>query len=173
MPKGKRNAPRVSAPTEIVPEAKMPEVVPQVIDDIVTAAIAEDAPLDETIPIASILSDEPAIESAPQDVPVEAVTNEVAEVASAESFVDSDLPAKEDLIDAQFDPAPLVPHLAAPIEELAVYASRIEREAQPLAVCKIIHPHAVDGTVFDGVFAGIRLEKGDDIRAQLSNGEYL
>lgn len=61
----------------------------------------------------------------------------------------------------------------ADTEPLAAYAARIEEAAQPLAVCQITHPDAVDGAVHIGTYAGIRLVKGDKIEALLSSGETL
>lgn len=62
---------------------------------------------------------------------------------------------------------------AAPAEDLAAYAKRIERAAQPLAVCFITHPDAVDGAIFEGVYAGIRLVNGPEMSARLSDGNTI
>lgn len=59
------------------------------------------------------------------------------------------------------------------IEPLAAYAARIEEQAQPLAVCRITHPDAADGAVYEGKYAGIRLVKGDKPEALLSSGQTL
>lgn len=61
----------------------------------------------------------------------------------------------------------------AQAEDLAAYAARIEREAQPLAVCIITHPDAVGGTVFEGVYAGIHLVNGPVMSARLSDGSTI
>lgn len=58
-------------------------------------------------------------------------------------------------------------------EALAAYADRIEEQAQPLAVCQITHPDAVDGAIHEGTYAGIRLVKGDIASALLSDGSTL
>lgn len=58
-------------------------------------------------------------------------------------------------------------------EALAAYAARIEEQAQPLAVCRITHPDAIDGAVHEGKYAGIRLVKGDKIEALISDGSTL
>ena len=50
------------------------------------------------------------------------------------------------------------------------YAKRMEAEAQPLTVCQITHPDAVDGAIHEGMFSGIRLVKGDEASALLSDG---
>lgn len=62
------------------------------------------------------------------------------------------------------DPAP------ADVETLAVYAARIEEQAQPLPVCQITHPEAKDGGLHVGKYAGIRLVHGDTPAALLSDG---
>jgi hypothetical protein len=61
----------------------------------------------------------------------------------------------------------------APTETLAVYAARIEEQAQPLAVCQITHPDAVQGAIHVGKYAGIRLVRGDTLQALLSDGSTL
>ena len=58
-------------------------------------------------------------------------------------------------------------------EVLADYLSRIEAQAQPLAVCQVTHPDAVDGAIHEGTYAGIRLVKGDTVSALLSDGSRL
>jgi hypothetical protein len=71
-------------------------------------------------------------------------------------------------------PAVVAPEvLAAPAEDLAAYAKRIECVAQPLAVCIITHPDAVDGAIFEGVYAGIRLVNGPEMSARLSDGSTI
>lgn len=61
----------------------------------------------------------------------------------------------------------------AETEALAAYAARIEELAQPLAVCQITHPDAVDGAIHLGKYAGIRLVRGDAPAALLSSGEVI
>jgi hypothetical protein len=53
---------------------------------------------------------------------------------------------------------------------LCDYATRMELEAQPLTVCQITHPDAVDGAIHEGMYAGIRLVKGPIPGALLSDG---
>lgn len=59
------------------------------------------------------------------------------------------------------------------IEALSDYLARIELQAQPLPVCEVTHPQAVDGAVHNGTYAGIRLVKGDKVSARLSDGSVL
>lgn len=59
------------------------------------------------------------------------------------------------------------------IPSLVEYAHQVEHKAQPLAVCQITHPEAVDGTVHEGTYAGIRLVKGDKLAAVLSDGSTI
>lgn len=59
------------------------------------------------------------------------------------------------------------------LETVADYCARIELEAQPLAVCEVTHPLAVQGAIHNGVYAGIRLVKGDKVSALLSDGSTL
>lgn len=61
----------------------------------------------------------------------------------------------------------------AEIESLAVYIARIEEQAQPLPVCRVTHPDAVDGTVHEGKYAGIHLVRGDVAAALLSDGTTI
>jgi len=70
------------------------------------------------------------------------------------------------------------PTLAKPappidVEPLATYAARIEEAGQPLAVCEITHPDAVDGTIHVGKYAGIRLVHGNVPTALLSDGSTI
>lgn len=58
-------------------------------------------------------------------------------------------------------------------EALSAYAARIEEQAQPLAVCQITHPDAIDGAIHEGKYAGIRLVKGDTPSALVSDGSTL
>ena len=58
-------------------------------------------------------------------------------------------------------------------EALASYAARIEEQAQPLPVCEITHPDAVDGAIHVGKYAGIRLVRGDVAAALLSDGTVI
>lgn len=59
------------------------------------------------------------------------------------------------------------------VPPLADYAARMEAAALPLTVCQITHPDAVNGAVHQGVYAGIRLVKGDEVSALLSDGKVL
>lgn len=59
------------------------------------------------------------------------------------------------------------------VEALSDYLARIEQQAQPLPVCEVTHPNAVDGAIHAGVYAGIRLVKGDKVQARLSDGSTL
>jgi hypothetical protein len=61
----------------------------------------------------------------------------------------------------------------AETEALAAYAVRIEEQAQPLPVCQITHPDAVDGAIHQGKYAGIRLVRGDTPAALLSDGTTI
>ena len=63
--------------------------------------------------------------------------------------------------------------LKAATEALPAYAARMESQAQPLAVCRITHPDAVEGAVFEGTYAGIRLANGPDMSALLSDGSTI
>jgi hypothetical protein len=65
------------------------------------------------------------------------------------------------------------PPAPAETEALLAYATRIEEQAQPLAVCQITHPDAVDGAIHQGKYAGIRLVRGDAPAALLSSGEVI
>lgn len=76
-----------------------------------------------------------------------------------------DAPAADDSL-----PAPPVP---VDVETLAAYAARIEELAQPLPVCQITHPDAVDGAIHVGKYAGIRLVRGDAPAALLSDGTEI
>jgi hypothetical protein len=58
-------------------------------------------------------------------------------------------------------------------ESLADYLARIELKAQPLPVCQVTHPDAVDGAIHQGTFAGIRLVRGEHIAALLSDGTTI
>ena len=58
-------------------------------------------------------------------------------------------------------------------EALADYLARIEAQAQPLAVCQVTHPDAVDGAIHEGTYAGIRLVRGDSVSALLSDGSTI
>ena len=79
-------------------------------------------------------------------------------------------PAPEPAAPAAGDPPPAPP---VEVEPLATYAARIEELAQPLAVCQITHPNAVDGAIHVGKYAGIRLVHGDQVEALLSSGQTL
>lgn len=56
------------------------------------------------------------------------------------------------------------------IPTLQAFAAAMEAKAQPLAVTQITHPDAVDGGVYEGVYAGIRLVKGDAVAAVFADG---
>jgi hypothetical protein len=58
-------------------------------------------------------------------------------------------------------------------EALADYLARIEKAAQPLPVCQVTHPDAIDGNIHQGTYAGIRLVKGDTVAALLSDGSTI
>lgn len=58
------------------------------------------------------------------------------------------------------------------VEPLGEYIARIERAAQPLAVSQVSHPHAVEGAIYQGTYAGIRQVKGD-LGAVLSDGSKV
>lgn len=58
-------------------------------------------------------------------------------------------------------------------EALADYLARIEQQAQPLPVCQVTHPDAIDGAIHEGTYAGIRLVKGDAVSALLSDGSTI
>ena len=79
-------------------------------------------------------------------------------------------PAPEPTAPVADDPPPAPP---VEVEPLASYAARIEELAQPLPVCQITHPDAVDGAVHVGKYAGIRLVRGDKVEALLSSGKTL
>lgn len=65
------------------------------------------------------------------------------------------------------------PQAVPETEALAWFASRVEELAQPLAVCQITHPDAVDGAIHVGKYAGIRLVRGDTPAALVSDGTVL
>lgn len=79
-------------------------------------------------------------------------------------------PAPEPAAPAADDPPPAPP---VEVEPLLAYAARIEELAQPLTVCQITHPNAVDGAIHVGKYAGIRLVKGDKVEALLSSGQAI
>lgn len=58
-------------------------------------------------------------------------------------------------------------------EPLAAYLARIEQAAQPLPVCQVTHPEALDGAIHQGTYAGIRLVRGDSVSALLSDGSTI
>ena len=59
------------------------------------------------------------------------------------------------------------------IPSLKEYVAQMEEKAQPLTVCQITHPDAKDGDVYVGVYSGIRMVKGDDPSALISNGSTI
>lgn len=61
----------------------------------------------------------------------------------------------------------------ADVLPLADYVKAMEAAALPLTVCEIVHPEAVNGSVHQGVYSGIRLTKGDAASAKLSDGSVL
>lgn len=69
--------------------------------------------------------------------------------------------------------APVVRTPKKAIESLIDYARRIEIAAQPLAVCQITHPDAKNGAIHEGTYAGIRLIRGGELSALLSDGSTL
>jgi hypothetical protein len=72
------------------------------------------------------------------------------------------------------DPEPAPPAAPPePVETLSEYARRVEELAQPLAVCQITHPDAVQGAIHVGKYAGIRLVRGDTLQALLSDGSTI
>jgi hypothetical protein len=58
-------------------------------------------------------------------------------------------------------------------EALNDFCARIELEAQPLTVCRVTHPDAVDGGTFEGTYAGYPLVNGKTAEALLSDGSFL
>lgn len=150
MPKGIRNKP---APTEV--ELK--------------AAIAHGA--DEAAPASQLQPDIAAVSQHNPD-PSDSVTGTGSDLAQQYRPPIGNDPAASGA--ALFTPEVIAPKApAAPIEDLAAYAKRIERAAQPLAVCIITHPDAVDDTIFEGVYAGIRLVNGPEMSALLSDGSTI
>jgi hypothetical protein len=71
------------------------------------------------------------------------------------------------------EPTPAPRPAPEPVETLSEYARRVEELAQPLAVCQITHPDAVQGAIHVGKYAGIRLVRGDMLQALLSDGTVL
>lgn len=59
------------------------------------------------------------------------------------------------------------------IPALAAFAVQAEAQADPLTVCQITHPDAIDGTIHEGKNSGIRLVKGDAVSALLSDGSTI
>lgn len=56
---------------------------------------------------------------------------------------------------------------------LVEFCAQAEAAAQPLAVCRVTHPDAIDGAIHEGKYAGIRLAKGDKPEALLSDGSTI
>lgn len=56
---------------------------------------------------------------------------------------------------------------------LAAFAVQAEAQADPLTVCQITHPDAINGSVHEGARSGIRLIKGDTVSALLSDGTVI
>lgn len=123
---------------------------------------AAPAPVEVIAPVAIV---EPV--EAPAEV-VESAPVEVIAAGPAEVIGEA---APEPVVEATPAAAPVAP--TAPAEDLSAYAKRIERVAQPLAVCIITHPDAVDGAIFEGVYAGIRLVNGPEMSARLSDGSTI
>jgi hypothetical protein len=92
----------------------------------------------------------------------------------AEQFPEPELAPVAPIAEEIAEPEPAKPiQEPEPIESLAAFAARIEEQAQPLAVCRITHPEAVDGGIHEGKYAGIRLVKGDKIEALIADGSTL
>ena len=58
----------------------------------------------------------------------------------------------------------------AAVIPLKEYVSQMEAKAQPLTVCDVTHPEAVNGAIHQGAFGGIRLHAGDTPSATFSDG---
>lgn len=58
-------------------------------------------------------------------------------------------------------------------EALIDFCARVEQEAYPLTVCKVTHPDAIEGDVYEGTFAGFRLSKGATPSALISDGSTI
>jgi hypothetical protein len=58
-------------------------------------------------------------------------------------------------------------------EALNDFCARIELEAQPMTVCRVTHPDAVDGGAFEGTYAGFPLVNGKTAEALLSDGSFV
>lgn len=59
------------------------------------------------------------------------------------------------------------------IPSLTAFAVQAEAQADPLTVCQITHPDAINGAVHEGARSGIRLVKGDAVAALLSDGSTI
>lgn len=55
---------------------------------------------------------------------------------------------------------------------LVEFCAQAEAAAQPLTVCRITHPDAIDGDVFEGTYSGYVLESGKTAEALLSDGSF-
>lgn len=53
---------------------------------------------------------------------------------------------------------------------LVAFCAQAEAAALPLTVCRVAHPDAIDGDVFEGTYAGYPLTNGKEAVAQLSDG---
>lgn len=62
---------------------------------------------------------------------------------------------------------------SAEVPTLQEYIAQAEAKAQPLAICQITHPEAIDGTVHEGTYSGIRMVRGDALSALLSDGSTI
>lgn len=68
---------------------------------------------------------------------------------------------------------PVVIAKPVPNESLSDYVARLEEQVQPLTICEVTHPGAVNGAVHAGKYSGIRLKQGDKPSAIASDGTIL
>lgn len=57
-------------------------------------------------------------------------------------------------------------------ESLIAFCARAEADAQPLTVCRVTHPDAIDGDTYEGTYSGYPLVKGSFAEAALSDGSF-
>lgn len=57
-------------------------------------------------------------------------------------------------------------------ESLIAFCARAEADAQPLTVCRVTHPDAIDGDTFEGTYSGYPLVKDSFAEALLSDGSF-
>lgn len=55
---------------------------------------------------------------------------------------------------------------------LVEFCAQAEAAAQPLSVCRVTHPDAIDGNAYEGTYAGYPLVNGKTAEALLSDGSY-